>query len=133
MEHRLGIRHPVSVATALYPRESAPVIGLAREVSISGMFVEAPAQGLTTSSLIEVEISLQSNGEARTFRWLAMVIRKTDAGVGLMFDRLRPPAIMRVLAAAEHMPRLIVPIRGTSGEIIELHRQERNIDDRPVI
>ena len=37
----------------------------------------------------------------RTYRWQAMVIRTTAAGVGLMFDRLRPPAITRLLAALD--------------------------------
>lgn len=107
MEHRLGIRHPVAVATILYPRESVPVIGLAREVSISGMFVEVAPRKLVMNSLLEVEISLPTHEAGKTFRWLAMVIRKTENGAGLMFDRLRPPAIMRLIAAAECVPQLV--------------------------
>lgn len=107
MEHRLGIRHPVAVATILHPRESPPLIGLAREVSISGMFVEVTPRKLVLNSLIEVEISLPAHEAGKTFRWLAMVIRKTETGAGLMFDRLRPPAIMRLIAAAECVPQLV--------------------------
>lgn len=111
MEHRLGIRHPVAVVTILYPRASSPVTGLAREVSISGMFVEVPPQKLVMNSLLEVAISLPDDEAGKTFRWLAMVIRKTDTGAGLMFDRLRPPAIMRLIAAAECIPQLVYDAR----------------------
>lgn len=113
MEHRLGIRHPVAVTTILHPRESAPVIGLAREVSISGMFVEVKSRKLVMNSLIEVEIRLPADEAGKNFRWLAMVIRKTETGAGLMFDRLRPPAIMRLIAAAECVPQLVYDERAT--------------------
>lgn len=103
----------------LYPRDFAPVIGLAREISISGMFVEVPQQKLTMNSLIEVGISIPGGEEIRTFRWHAMVIRQTHAGAGLMFDRLRPPAVMRLLAEITNvtLPRITSTTRGVLAPV----------------
>lgn len=111
MEHRIGTRHPVAVEIVLHPMGKVPLVGCTREVSISGMFVEAPPQHLPLHSLVELELTLPVALSPRTFRWQAMVIRRTDNGVGLMFDRLRPPAITRLLAneraAADSASRLV--------------------------
>lgn len=101
MEHRLGTRRPVSAAVVLYPPGGTPVAGHTREVSISGMFVEAPTERFTGNGVINVELTLPGRADLRTFRWQAMVIRKTATGLGLMFDRLRPPAITRLLESLE--------------------------------
>jgi hypothetical protein len=102
MEHRLGVRRPIHAAVLLYPPAGAPVAGRTLEVSISGMFVEtAPdtfAQGaFADNAVLEVELTMPGSADLRTYRWQAMVIRKTRNGIGLMFDRLRPPAITRLL------------------------------------
>jgi hypothetical protein len=98
MEHRLGARRAVRAPVVLHPHIGAAVLGHSREVSISGMFVEAPAMLLAAHEVIHVEMTLPATAGLHTFRWQAMVIRKTASGVGLMFDRLRPPAINRLLA-----------------------------------
>jgi hypothetical protein len=97
MEHRLGTRRAVRTAVVLCSHGGTSVLAQTREVSISGMFVEAPAALLAAREVIDVEMSLPVTTGSRTFRWRAMVVRKTAAGVGLMFDRLRPPAISRLL------------------------------------
>jgi hypothetical protein len=101
MEHRLGARRAVRAAVVLHPHARASVLAHTREVSISGMFVEAPPTLLAAHEVIDVEMTLPVMAGMRTFRWQAMVIRKTATGVGLMFDRLRPPAITRLLANIE--------------------------------
>jgi hypothetical protein len=101
MEHRLGTRRPVTAAVTLHPPGDGPVPGAIREVSISGMFVEAPPHRFAGNSVIDVELTLPGSTDLRTFRWQAMVIRKTATGLGLMFDRLRPPAITRLIASLD--------------------------------
>lgn len=101
MEHRLGTRRSISAALALHPRGRPPVLTRTLEVSISGMFVDAPADQLGIHEVVDVEMTLPAIRGPRTFRWQAMVIRSTNAGIGLMFDRLRPPAINRLLALLE--------------------------------
>lgn len=98
MEHRLGARRAVRAAVVLHPPGAQPVTGLTREVSISGMFVEVPPQAFSGNAVVDVELTLPGGAELRTYRWQAMVIRQARDGVGLMFDRLRPPAIGRLLA-----------------------------------
>lgn len=54
-----------------------------------------------------------------------MVVRRTGEGVGLMFDRLRPPAVGRLIANAEMddaelLPR-IVPLRTPAGRLASPH------------
>jgi hypothetical protein len=98
MEHRFGTRRLVRAAVVLHTRGAAPVLAYTREVSIGGMFVETPPEALGSNTVIDVELTLPGAAGLRTYRWQAMVIRTTAAGVGLMFDRLRPPAIIRLLA-----------------------------------
>jgi hypothetical protein len=69
-----------------------------REVSLSGMFVETVPGSFSANSVIDVELTLPGTAGLRTYRWQAMVIRTTESGVGLMFDRLRPPAVTRLMA-----------------------------------
>ncbi|WKZ12041.1 MAG: PilZ domain-containing protein [Gammaproteobacteria bacterium] len=97
MEHRLGTRRPVATAVTLHPPGGIPVAGRIREVSISGMFVETPPELFSGNTVIGVELTLPGSTDLRTYRWQAMVIRKASSGLGLMFDRLRPPAITRLL------------------------------------
>jgi hypothetical protein len=42
-----------------------------------------------------------------------MVIRKTREGLGLLFDRVRPPAITRLLAGAAALEVGVPPAPGT--------------------
>lgn len=113
MEHRLGVRRAVTAAVVLYPHTGGPVLARTSEVSISGMFVEAPAALLAAHEVIDVEMTVPASTGMRTFRWQVMVIRKTPTGVGMTFDRLRPPAIMRLLA---NLDAGLVPARPESRD-----------------
>ncbi len=101
MEHRLGTRRPVAAAVTLHPPGGVPVAGRIREVSISGMFVEAPPELFAGNSVVDVDLTLPGSTHLRTYRWQAMVIRKAPNGLGLMFDRLRPPAITRLIESLD--------------------------------
>lgn len=101
MDHRCGTRHAVDARVVLYPRGLAGVAGRIREASISGMFVEAPPAVFADNNVIDVEVTLPGVAALRTYRWQAMVVRRTTTGLGLMFDQLRPPAISRLLTATD--------------------------------
>ncbi len=101
MDHRCGMRHAVDARVTLYPHGPDGVPGRIRDASISGMFVEALPDLFGDHGVIEVEVTLPGVTALRTWRWRAMVVRRTGTGLGLMFDQLRPPAIVRLLAAAE--------------------------------
>jgi hypothetical protein len=101
MEHRLGIRHAVDARVVLHVPGSNPMHGRVREASISGMFVETRDRFPGLNSVVELEMTLPPEDAGSTFRWQAMVVRRTSTGVGLMFDRLRPIAITRLLASRQ--------------------------------
>lgn len=100
MDHRCGMRHAVDARITLYPHGPDGVPGRIRDASISGMYVEAVPEMFGDNGVIEVEVTLPGVAALRTWRWQAMVVRRTGTGLGLMFDQLRPPAIVRLLAAA---------------------------------
>lgn len=121
MEHRCGSRHPLAGGLVLYARDAVPVAATLREASISGMFVETAPQAFYCNSVIDIEMTLPATAGLRTYRWKAMVIRKTAEGIGLMFDRVRPPAITRLMASAEAgfvavAARNVVPLRPVAGK-----------------
>jgi hypothetical protein len=104
MEHRCGSRQSIPAVTTLYPRLSSPVGGAVRDVSISGMFVEATPDPFPLRSLVEIEFTVPAGAASRTCRCLGMVVRTTAEGVGLMFDRVNPAAVQRLMAAAGSPP-----------------------------
>lgn len=120
MEHRLGARRAVRMPVVLYPHSDAPVLAHTSEVSISGMFVEAPVTLLASHEVLDVEMNLPADAGIRTFRWQAMVIRKTATGAGLMFDRLRPPAITRLLASLDAGLNMSRPELPTPARVVSL-------------
>ena len=100
MEHRCGTRHAVEGTVTLQPHGAPALTARLIEASISGMFVEMTTMPFCCNSVVDVEMTLPGEAGLRTYRWQAMVIRKTASGAGLMFDRLRPPAISRLMASA---------------------------------
>jgi hypothetical protein len=130
MEHRFGSRRTVRTAVVLHPRGAAPVLAQTREVSISGMFVETTPESFCANSVLDVELTLPGAVGLRTYRWQAMVIRTTPTGVGMMFDRLRPPAITRLLAGIDS--GLLRPASGAEGgKPVGLRSAAEKIHPRP--
>jgi hypothetical protein len=103
MDHRCGTRQIVPGDTLLCRRFSDPVKGRVRDISISGLFVEIglDASEFALQSLVEVELTPPGAVGGRSCRCLAIVARTTPDGLGLMFDRLNPPAVVRFLAASD--------------------------------
>lgn len=121
MEHRFGMRHPLCGRLTLRPPGAGPVAAQLREASISGMFVSTPPEMFSCNTVVDVEMTVPGATGLRCYHWQAMVIRKTAEGLGLMFDRVRPPAISRLLAGAAALdtgrgpgglpPATVVPLR----------------------
>lgn len=100
MEHRLGARHSIRTAVVLHARGLPPLIAVTREVSVSGMFIETQAS-LGEMRVLDVELTIACGQEPpRHHRWRAMVVRQTEDGIGVTFDRLRPPAVRLLLDEA---------------------------------
>ena len=125
MEHRCGTRHPLDARVTLYARDGRSIVAPLREASISGMYVDAAPDEFCTNTVIDVEMTVPGPMGLRTYRWQAMIIRRTASGLGLMFDRVRPPAIVRLLAQAEagltgHAGPAVVPFRASGAKTREL-------------
>lgn len=104
MDHRCGTRQHLPALITLYPRLGGPVRAWVRDVSISGMFVEIESGGaMPPQSLVEIEMS-RPGADGRSSRCLAMVARAAADGLALMFDRLNPPAVARLLANRATLP-----------------------------
>jgi hypothetical protein len=103
MDHRCGTRQTVPGEIVLCRRFSDPVRGRVRNISISGLFVELEldASEFALQSLVEVELTPPGGAGGRSCRCLAVVARTTPDGLGLMFDRVKPPAVVRFLAASD--------------------------------
>jgi hypothetical protein len=125
MEHRCGNRHPLRTLVVLHTTGGIPVRGHTREVSISGMFVDVAPEHFSANSVIDIELTVPGTTGLRRYRWQAMVVRRTGDGVGLMFDRLRPPAIGRLMAIAEMddvaLPSRITPLHHPGGRLASPH------------
>ena len=120
MEHRFGSRRVVRATVVLHAHGAAPVLAQTREVSISGMFVETTPESFAANSVLDVELTLPGAVGLRTYRWRAMVIRTTGTGIGLMFDRLRPPAITRLLANADAGLATVPAAGAGAGKVVTL-------------
>jgi len=106
------MRHPVDGTVSIAASGIGAVPARLIEASISGMSVEMSPVPFCCNTVVDVEMMLPGDTELRLYRWQAMVNRKTADGMGLMFDRLRPPAITRLIAsAADGLP---LPARSTS-------------------
>jgi hypothetical protein len=121
MEHRCGSRHRIAGTVTLQAAGVGAYPARLVEASISGMFVETAVEApFCCNSVIDIEMTLPGEAALRTYRWQAMVIRKSGTGLGLMFDRLRPPAITRLMeSAAAGMP---LPARTPAAvNVVALH------------
>lgn len=101
MEHRCGARHPTRLAVMLVTVEGHRIPGMLRDLSMSGVFVETAGhrwQAFTTVELRQVGKMPEGLSEKPV---VAMVIRTTANGIGLMFDSLKPPFIEACMSKSE--------------------------------
>lgn len=130
MEHRFGTRRAIRAAVTLQSHHGAAVRGQTCDVSISGMFVETTPAVFSVNGVIDVELTLPGVTGLRTYHWQAMVIRSTPSGIGLMFDRLRPPAITRLLARIDAGLPLVAAEAGADN-VVALRPVTRETQIRP--
>jgi hypothetical protein len=103
-KYRLGERYPIRVAVILHLTAATRVPATTCDVSISGMLVDTPPAHFSANSVIGVELTLPGVDAPRIYRWQALVVRKTQSGLGMVFDRVRPPAIAALIRKLESSP-----------------------------
>ena len=89
MEHRCGARHPARLAVMLVTVDGHRISGMLRDLSISGVFVETAGHRWQPFTTVELRLvgNMPEGFSAKPV--VAMVIRTTVNGIGLMFDSLQ--------------------------------------------
>lgn len=84
-EDRQSRRMSAEAELLIYLNGNPAGSGRARNVSQDGLFVESGSLGLTRDDYVEVEYRSRSGG--KTYRFPALVVHTTEAGVGLFVER----------------------------------------------
>lgn len=106
MEHRWGRRVPVGRKIRLATREQDIAWGYLRDVSISGAFIETPAELAPFASLV---VYLQDPTVPGSFEGdlpllLAGVVRIGADGVGVEWEELAPASVTALLESLPSRP-----------------------------
>jgi len=104
MEHRLTRRVPVDLDVVADHEPALPVAGVARDLSLEGMFVEVDPEALDAQigSALEIAFEVERGGRARACRSTAVVMHRQARGVGVMFATLDPAFLVAVEGVVRH-------------------------------
>lgn len=122
MEHRCGVRRSIRVAVTLVTSGGREVVGVLRDFSLSGVFVETGEKYWRTFLPVEVRLTSQLLSNRAPECAEAMVVRSTWDGVALMFDPVNPPFIAPLVAIFES-------VCGTDGTACPARAPGREIED----
>lgn len=86
-ERRWGMRKSVEVDVVIDNQPLCLLHGSIGNVSIGGLFVRTKPAALNPNARVELVLLLQEGGGTRVYRMPAIVVRLTDKGAGLIFDR----------------------------------------------
>lgn len=86
-ERRWGMRKSVEVDVVIDNQPSCLLHGSIGNVSIGGLFVRTKPTALNPNARVELVLLLQEGGGTRVYRMPAIVVRLTEKGAGLIFDR----------------------------------------------
>lgn len=95
-ERRDTPRIPIALEAVLHYNNQSFRQSLTRDISLDGVFVETPTV-LPKKSNIELAIQLPTEGRPQYHRFQAQVVRVTDGGAGLLFDKVETDAYAALL------------------------------------
>ena len=106
MEHRRGQRKTVSLAVRIDARRFAPLVGEIVDMSVGGAFIRLKDFIPPPNTIIRLSFDIpgieQTEHECR-----ALIVRKEQSGIGVMFDRRQDfQFLLRAAACAETLPAL---------------------------
>ena len=99
MEHRLGIRIPLSLLVRLDQQGETAALGRMLNVSLSGAYV-ATLRDYQLLSRIDIVCGWFSAPRPDVFAIAAYVVRKAGGGVAIEWCEFAPPAIRRLVVSA---------------------------------
>jgi len=86
-ERRWGLRKAVDVDVVIDNQPACLLHGRIGNISIGGLYVRTTPNALNTNAPVELVLLLHEDGGTRVYRMPAIVVRLTDDGAGLIFDR----------------------------------------------
>ena len=95
MEHRWSMRKPVAESITLKGTPLGVIEGSVRDISLGGMYVDTGKKPLPVNSTVHLAFpvpnkSEQDKREQEVCMVPAVVVRTTNEGAGLMFQRFAP-------------------------------------------
>lgn len=95
-ERRDTPRVPIALEAVLHYNSQSFRHSLTRDISLDGAFVETP-ETLSKKGNVELAIQLPTEGKPQYHRFQAQVVRVTDGGAGLLFDKVDTDAYAALL------------------------------------
>lgn len=96
-ERRDTPRIPIALEAILNYNNRNFQHSVTRDISLDGAFVEAKDASLPKRGTLELAIKLPAEGTTRYHRFHAQVVRVTDRGAGLLFDRVETDSYAALL------------------------------------
>ena len=92
MEHRQSLRLPTNARLRLYRQGKLAGVGHLREVNRDGIFVATDATEVSPNQMLEFELVSDDQPADMSLRGTAVVVHKTDQGLGLVLLEGQPQA-----------------------------------------
>lgn len=96
-ERRDTPRISVALETILNYKNQSYQPSVTRDISLDGAFIETRDGRLPKKGAIELAIQLPTEGKNKFHRFHAQVVRLTDSGAGLTFDKIDTDAYAALL------------------------------------
>ncbi|HEY8553733.1 MAG TPA: PilZ domain-containing protein [Burkholderiales bacterium] len=96
-ERRDTPRIPIALEAILDYNRQDPQPSVTRDISLDGVFVETRTGKVPRKKTLDLAIKLPGEDGARYHRFHARVVRVTDRGAGLVFDRVETDSYAALL------------------------------------
>ena len=90
MEHRWSMRKPITNSVMLKGTPFGVIQVSARDISLGGMYVDTGKKPLHLNATVDLAFMVSGDNERQVCVVPAVVVRTTDEGAGLMFQRFAP-------------------------------------------
>jgi len=104
MEHRCNRRQAVSLDANVQCRRLGRMVGRIRNIGLGGLFIETGWRRPALNTIVELLFSIPLEGELCPCRIRALVVHRSERGVGLMFEELGPQIRSLLNRLTEHAP-----------------------------
>lgn len=104
MERRQGLRKRVDIQTIIERRDGSALAARIRDVSLGGLFIDAPNDVLPLYAPLRLRFTLRRRNRDEEHFWRGMVARTTPNGFGAVFrspDPVDQNGLLALLAVAD--------------------------------